>query len=81
MFYQALEAIGGFLIIYQLLFWILGKGFVMRLIKCMLGSGKPKEGWEFGGQGTREQWGTKGSSLQATWDRGGRFLSQLEGAK
>jgi hypothetical protein len=63
------------------LFWILGKGFVMRLIKCTLGSGKPKEGWEFGGEGTREQWGTKGSSLQATWDRGGRFLSQLDGAK
>ncbi len=62
-------------------FWILGKGFVMRLIKCTLGSGKPKEGREFGVEGTREQWGTKGSSLQATWDRGGRFLSQLEGAK
>ncbi len=53
----------------------------MRLIKCTLGSGKPKEGWEFGGEGAREQRGTKGSSLQATWDRGGRFLSQLEGAK
>jgi hypothetical protein len=23
----------------------------------MLGSGKSKKGWEFGGEGTREQWG------------------------
>jgi hypothetical protein len=33
----------------------------MRLIKCTLGSGKPREGWEFGGEGTREQWGTRGA--------------------
>ncbi len=65
----------------NVLFWILGKGFVMRLIKCTLGSGKPRVGWDFGGEGTREQWGTKGSSLQATRDQGGQFLSQLEGAK
>ncbi len=53
----------------------------MRLIKCTLGSGKPREGWEFGGEGTKGAMGDKGSSLQATWDGGGRFLSQLEGAK
>jgi hypothetical protein len=31
-----------------------------------------------------EQWGAmgdKGDSLQATWNQGGPFLSQLEGAK
>jgi hypothetical protein len=53
----------------------------VALIKCTLSSGKPKKGWEFGGEGAREQWGTKGVSLRATWDEGGQFLSQLEGAK
>jgi hypothetical protein len=33
------------------------------LIKYTLSSGKPKKGWEFGGEGPREQWGTKGVSL------------------
>ncbi len=56
-------------------------GLWCALIKCTLGPGKSEKGWDFGGEGTREQWGTKKSSLQATWDRGGRFLSQLEGAK
>jgi hypothetical protein len=40
----------------------------VALIKRTLSSGKPKKGWEFGGEGTREQWGTKGISLRATWD-------------
>jgi hypothetical protein len=56
-------------------------GLRCALIRCTLGSGKSEKGWDFGGEGTRGQWGTKGNSLQATWDRGGRFLSQLEGAK
>ncbi len=61
-----------------------GKGVETRLIRCTLGSGKSEKGlgfWRGGHKGTREQWGTRGSSLQTTWDRGGRFLSQLEGAK
>jgi hypothetical protein len=36
------------------MFWTLGKGFVMRLIKCTLGSGKPMEGlgiWRGGYEG------------------------------
>jgi hypothetical protein len=56
-------------------------GLRCALIRCMLGSGKSEKGWDFGGEGAREQWGTKGSSLRATWDRGGLFLSHLEGAK
>ncbi len=56
-------------------------GLRCALIRCTLGSGKSEKGRDFGGEGTKGQWGTKGSSLQATWDRGGRFLSQLEGAK
>jgi hypothetical protein len=40
-------------------FWILGRGFVMRLIKCTLGSGKPMEGWEFGGEGYEGAMGDK----------------------
>ncbi len=31
----------------------------MRLIKCTLGSGKPKEGWEFGGEGYEGAMGDK----------------------
>jgi hypothetical protein len=27
----------------------------VALIKCTLSSGKPKKGWEFGGEGIREQ--------------------------
>jgi hypothetical protein len=53
----------------------------VALIEYTLGPGKPKKGWDFGREGTRGQRGTKGVSLQATWDWGGRFLSQLEGAK
>ncbi len=56
-------------------------GLRCALIRCTLGSGKSEKGWDFGGEGTRGQWGTKGNSSQATLDRGGRFLSQLEGAK
>jgi hypothetical protein len=40
----------------------------VALIKRTLSSGKPKKGWEIGGEGTREQWETKGVSLRATWD-------------
>jgi hypothetical protein len=40
----------------------------VALIEYMLGPGKPKKGWDFGREGTRGQWGTKGFSLQATWD-------------
>ncbi len=59
-----------------------GKGVLWcALIKYTLDSGKSKKGWEFGGEGTREQWGTRGVSLRATWDWGGQFLSHLEGAK
>ncbi len=53
----------------------------VALIEYTLGPGKTQEGWDFGREGTRGQWGTKGVSLQATWDWRGRFLSQLEGAK
>ncbi len=40
----------------------------VALIEYTLGPGKPKEGWDFGGEGTRGQWGTKGVSLRAIWD-------------
>ncbi len=58
-----------------------GKGLRCALIRCTLGPGKSKKGWDFGGEGTKGAMGDKGSSLQATWERGGRLLSQLEGAK
>jgi hypothetical protein len=64
---------------YCLVYW--EEGLQCALIKCTLGSGKSKKDWEFGGKGTREQGGTRGASLQATREGGGRFLSQLEGAK
>ncbi len=53
----------------------------VALIEYTLGSGEIQKGWDFGREGKRGQWGTKGVSLQATWDWGGWFLSQLEGAK
>jgi hypothetical protein len=62
-------------------FWILGKGFVMRLIKCTLGSGKPREGWEFGGEGTREQWGTRGAVYKQPGNEVEDSYHKLEGAK
>jgi hypothetical protein len=39
------------------------KGWVrnVALIKCTLGPGKPKEGWNFGREGTGGQMGNKGS--------------------
>ncbi len=40
----------------------------VALIEYTLGPGKPKEGWDFGREGTRGQWGTSGVSLRATWD-------------
>jgi hypothetical protein len=40
----------------------------VALIEYTLGPGKPKGGWDFGREGTRGQWGTKGVSLRATWD-------------
>jgi hypothetical protein len=40
----------------------------VALIEYTLGPGKPKEGWDFGREGTRGQWGTRGVSLRATWD-------------
>ncbi len=49
------------------------------LIKCILDLGKPKRGWDFGWEGAGARWGTRGVSLQATWDWGGRFLSHLGG--
>ncbi len=36
------------------------EGLRCPLIRCTLGSGKSEKGWDFGGEGTREQWGTKG---------------------
>jgi hypothetical protein len=36
------------------------EGLRCALIRCTLGSGKSEKGWDFGGEGTREQWGTKG---------------------
>ncbi len=53
----------------------------VALIECTLSPGKSKRGWDSGREGTRGQWGTKVVSLRATWYWGGRFLSQLEGAK
>jgi hypothetical protein len=38
------------------------------LIKCILDLGKPKRGWNSGREGTGARWGTRGVSLQATWD-------------
>ncbi len=40
----------------------------VALIECTLDLGKPKRGWNFGGEGTGARWGTRGVSLQATWD-------------
>ncbi len=40
----------------------------IALIEYTLGPGKTQEGWDFGREGTRGQWGTKGVSSQATWD-------------
>ncbi len=51
------------------------------LIKCIFGSGKPKGGRDFGWEGTWARWGYRGVSLLATWERGGRILSQKEGSK
>jgi hypothetical protein len=53
-------------IAYCVVYW--EEGCDVALIKCTLSSGKPRKGWEFGREGTREQWGTKGISLRATWD-------------
>jgi hypothetical protein len=46
------------------------KGWVcdVALIGCTLGPEKSKRGRDFGREGTRGQWGTKGVSLRATWD-------------
>jgi hypothetical protein len=62
-------------------FWILERGLRCALIRCTLGPGKSKKGWDFGGEGIKGAMGDKGSSLRATWERGGRLQSQLEGAK
>jgi hypothetical protein len=62
-------------------FWILERGLRRALIRCTLGSGKSEKGLGFWRGGHKGAIGNKGSSLQTTWDRGGRFLSQLEGAK
>jgi hypothetical protein len=40
----------------------------VTLIKCILDPGKPKRGWNSGEEGTGARWGTRGVSLQATWD-------------
>jgi hypothetical protein len=40
----------------------------VALIEYTLSPGKPKKGWDFRREGTKGQWGTKGVSLQATWD-------------
>ncbi len=40
----------------------------VALIKSILDPGKPKRGWNSGGEGTGARWGTRGVSLQATWD-------------
>ncbi len=32
----------------------------VALIKCTLSSGKPKKGWDFGGEGTRSNGGQRG---------------------
>jgi hypothetical protein len=46
------------------------KGWVcnVALIKHTLGPGNPRGSWDFGREGTRGQWGTRGVSLRATWD-------------
>jgi hypothetical protein len=40
-----------------------GLGCNVALIKCTLGPGKPKGGWDFGREGTRGQMGNKGSQF------------------
>ncbi len=59
--------------------WSMGRVCNGAVIKCTLGLGKPKGGWNFGREGTGARWRTRGVSLQATRDWGGRFLSQLGG--
>ncbi len=46
------------------------KGWVrnVALIKCTLGPGKPKGVGILGGRAQGARWGTRGVSLQATWD-------------
>ncbi len=58
---------------------LVGRVCNVVLIKCILDLGKPKRGWSLGREGTGARWGTRGVSLQATWDWGGWFLSQLGG--
>ncbi len=56
-----------------------GLGLQCRLNECVFGSGKP---W---GVGILGRWvyepgeGNRGVSLRATWERGGRILSQQGG--
>ncbi len=42
------------------------KGWVcdVALIEYTLSPGNPRGGWDFGREGTRGQWGTKGASLE-----------------
>ncbi len=56
-----------------------GLGSQCRPNECIFGSGKP---WGVGilGRGLYEPWEGNGEvSLRATWERGGRILSQLGG--
>jgi hypothetical protein len=60
----------------------LGREFGMRLIKSTLSRETRGGGLKAGGEGkTQGCQGGQRDSLGATWDRGGRFLSLLEGAK
>jgi hypothetical protein len=53
----------------------------VALIKYIFGSGKPRGGSGFWVGGCKGQVREQGSSLQATWERGGQILSQEEGSK
>jgi hypothetical protein len=64
-----------------LVYW--EEGLWCALIRCTFtsGNGETQEGLGIWWVGYKGAMGDKGVSLRATWNWGGRFLSQLEGAK
>ncbi len=74
---QCLNQQIGIITVSELVGWVRN----VVLIKCIFGSGKPKRGRDFGGGGYNGQVREEGRSLRATWERGGRILSQKEGSK
>jgi hypothetical protein len=56
-----------------------GLGSQCRPNECIFGSGKTPGGRDFGRGATWAGEGNEGVSLRATWERGGRILSQQGG--